>query len=503
VFWGDDCVAHLLAYLEQCEPLLIYAHNGGKFDFHFLLKHVENPLRVIKQRIVSAKLMQHQLRDSYAILPVALKTTGKKLDIDINLLERERREKNRHEIERYLHADCVALFDMVASFRERFGDALTIGSVALKELSRLHPFRRQGSGHDAVFRPWYFGGRVQCFAPAGVYEGDWRVYDVNSMYPYVMRTMRHGINGSWELDTLPDDEETPYFALIDATSKRALVRRTDDKRLVGDHERALFFASGHEIRAGFACGRLDIHDVLDCYVARDHLAFDAFVDLHYAAKDAAKREGNKIDETFAKLLLNSAYGATAKRPDLFREYYINHDLGKLPEAGWSLSVDLQSCELWEKPVEIEERMYCDVAIGASITGAARSVLLTGLHHAKRPIYCDTDAIVCEGLDMPLDRYALGAWDLEAEGSRVAIGGKKLYALFDGDEPVKWASKGARLDGYDIERIAKGEVIYHERDAPAFGLKAKVTASQDYLEGRAKFVSRKMQITVDEATEFWE
>src|SRR5690606_17627652 len=41
-FWGDDCVDQFFAYLATLEDdFIIYAHNGGKFDFFFFLKYLD------------------------------------------------------------------------------------------------------------------------------------------------------------------------------------------------------------------------------------------------------------------------------------------------------------------------------------------------------------------------------------------------------------------------------------------------------------------------------
>jgi len=35
-FWGDDCILRLVEFLATLkEPHIIYAHNGGKFDFFY------------------------------------------------------------------------------------------------------------------------------------------------------------------------------------------------------------------------------------------------------------------------------------------------------------------------------------------------------------------------------------------------------------------------------------------------------------------------------------
>lgn len=492
VWWGDNCVERFLAWLnDYSEPLLIYAHNGGKFDFHFLLRHIENPIRVIKTRIVSARIGRHELRDSFAILPVPL-AQMQKGSIDYALLERDKRNKHKAAILDYLHKDCFYLWQYVTAFLARFGNILTIGAAALKRLQADCPFRRQGSAHDAQFRPYYRGGRVEAFQPAGVYPGAWKLYDVNSMYPHAMARYVHPINGAFSSRTKPPTDGRPYFAEIEATSRGALPLTDETGRLVFPHGRAVFLATGHEIEEALALGRLDVHAWRAVWASDEWRDFGDFVFPLYAEKAAHKASGAKADELFAKLLLNSAYGKTATRPDDFKEWQINTDYGRLPPPGWDIAADLQGVELWSAPAAIKERMYCDVAIGASITGAARATLLRGLHHASRPIYCDTDSIVCDALEMPLDKYELGAWDLEAEGDRFAVAGKKLYALTRGGETIKIASKGGRLTAEQVEAVARGDVVPYENDAPTFGLK-------DRKAGRVHFTQRKFASTIDSAT----
>ena len=97
-FWGDDCILRLVEFLATLkEPHIIYAHNGGKFDFFYFFQYLENPVRIINGRIVEATIGKHIFRDSYAILPVPLKTHGK-LEIEYWKFEKEHREKHKAEI---------------------------------------------------------------------------------------------------------------------------------------------------------------------------------------------------------------------------------------------------------------------------------------------------------------------------------------------------------------------------------------------------------------------
>src|SRR6202020_1341429 len=102
--------------------------------------------------------------------------------------------------------------------------------------------------------------------------------------------------------------------------------------------------------------------------------------------------------------------------------------------------------VWSKPSP--GRRYNNVATAASITGAARAVLLEAIQNSVDPIYCDTDSLICKSLSgVQIHKSILGTWDLEAEFDRVIIAGKKTYACEvrgypDGhDKRIKVRAKG--------------------------------------------------------------
>src|SRR6185369_10877560 len=72
-FWGDDCVEQFFAYLDTLEDrFIIYAHNGGKFDFFFFLKFLaaNSSPRIINGRLVQVFFGKQEFRDSYAIVDI-------------------------------------------------------------------------------------------------------------------------------------------------------------------------------------------------------------------------------------------------------------------------------------------------------------------------------------------------------------------------------------------------------------------------------------------------
>lgn len=520
-FWGSRCVHELCAYLETREPLMIYAHNGGKFDFFYMIEAevVNNPLSLINGRIVKLGLGHHELRDSFAIIPVALAQAGGKLKIDYEKFEASVREKHRPEILHYLATDCEELYKVVAAFHARFGPMLTVGSTAIKELGKLHPIRRGNAEHDELFRPFYYGGRVSTFEP-GVHRGDFKAYDVNSMYSHVMRNFPHPYGSKYlTLDNpslnawgdVEGYEKRPYFAHIIATNRAALPIRTK-AGLSFDQTDGEFFACGHEIRVAVKLGLLDVHAVKRAYVPLTLIRFTAFVDTWSTEKRAGKAEGDKTRELFAKFMLNSSYGKFGQNPAHYYDYHIKRFDEKIPSSEWEMHLDYGAWEIWRKPSP--KPRYFDVAIAASVTSGARSVLLEAIAASLRPAYCDTDGLICVALKgVPLDDSALGAWKLEARGSLLAIAGKKMYALFDGSTSVKpcdstcdyrfpckrcgcvkMASKGADLEPADILALAQGETRVWRKEAPTFKLGRPINPRGPEARA-AMFLTRRITPTV--------
>jgi len=497
VFWGDDCVDQLLDHIQSIPtPLVIYMHNGGKFDFHFFPARLQNPVKVIHGRIVRAKFGIHEFRDSWAIIPMSLKAANQKTDIDYEKLERSKRDANRSEILSYLHDDCVYLHGLVAAFVHRFGLRLTIAGTASRELRALHPQYSQNEDHDARFRPYYFGGRVECFE-SGIVSGAFKVYDVNSMYPHVMREYRHPLGGRYVVPKNPEINTRTgwlrrfdghfYFAVVRGVSRGAFPVRTKTG-LSFPHEYGEFYTTSHELRAALELRLFDLDCVVSAQIPCNTQTFGKFVDTFVAQKIEAKKSKDKIAETFAKLILNSAYGRFGINPFEFYDYHFRAPDTGMPENQdgrhkWEPYEQTPEVHIWRRPVNeqnvkvrarlnlADPRGFEDVAIAASVTSAARAVLMRAIANANRPIYCDTDSIICEGLTgVRFSDRDLGAWKLEGEGVECAIAGKKLYALFDSEGlSVKSASKGVHLSSEEIRLVASGQSIVWESMAPNFSL----------------------------------
>lgn len=490
-FWGDDCCEQFFAYLATETALgneyIIYAHNGGKFDFYFFLDQLDanqTPL-IMGGRLVKVYFAGQEFRDSYAIIPQSL-SAYQKDEIDYNKFKRETRQDHKAEILKYQKSDCVYTYELIEGFHKMFGDKLTIASASLPMLNSFTGFDKVKSmGLDDRLRNFYFGGRNQCFE-TGVLKGDWKVYDRNSMYPAVMRDVMHPVSSSFEIGT--QINEHTDFAMIVAKNDGCLPTRAQNGGLDFTVEYGEFYATIHEINAGLETGTLRIDKVKHTYEFHHKANFAEFVNQFYQLRLDAKAVGDKVRDILYKFCLNSGYGKFALNPRKFKQYTFT--ISDIPQPlatadnpdGWTMESQSGTLFIWSRP-NPQKHGFQNVATAASITGAARANLHLNLALADRPIYCDTDSIICTGFRGELNETELGGWKLEATGSMAAIGGKKLYAVFDGDQPIKKASKGVNVSAAQIVDICNGSTILYDNPVPNFK-----------LDGSAKFVSRRVKMT---------
>lgn len=494
--WGQHCLEEMHIYLQTLPPGIIYAHNGGRFDGWYCMDWFaqDQQVMVINNRIVKAKLwridnLHHELRDSFAIMPFALKKY-KKDEIDVRTFERETREKNKSRIRSYLRGDCVYLWELCTAWWKRFGDRLTVGGTAMAEIKALHNFDCLTEDQDGRLRKrFYFGGRVQCFEKGIVKPSRGQVinvYDINQAYPFVMKTMQHPIG-------VPDERVTneitdrAAFLTVYGINHRAFPIRTDDG-LSFDISKGIFNVTRHEFDAAIDTGMFELHDVLETVSFERWGNFAQFVDKFHALRRDAQLVQDETGSLQYKYVGNSGYGKFAQDPENYFNYKITDERTNLnPEFdpdGWMPSTIVgfgTGYIMWQQKSFCNSRY--NVATGASITGGTRSLLIRAIAKAKRPIYCDTDSLFCESLKgVPLDDTKIGHWKLEKHGNKMAIGGRKVYALFDRGKCVKSASKGSHITPEQITAVAMGEQIDWFNPAPTFNMK---THQVTFLKRRVK------------------
>ncbi len=512
VIWSEN--AAKLTYdsivaLPKCE---LYAHNGGKFDFWFLLEWIEpQNIKIINGRIAKMTINKVTLIDSYLLIAEPL-GNFKKTKISYAKFEKKNREKHRNEIIRYMVDDCRFELELILGFHKILGKKLTIGGAAIQSIKNNNiKVNKQGSFHDSVFRPFFHGGRVENFEVGHFrFKAPAKYIDINSAYSFAM-THKHPTGATYSITKkFPKPRykngaltNGHWFAEIDALSRGALPykEKNNDLSFPCDDEVRTYRCTGYEIQSALDNDTLEIIRIHRVLCPKKTMDFKEFVYHHYNERKEAKAHNDKLKDLVHKKAGNSGYGKWATNPEKFYDWCIV-DIGTNVEDyadgdGYEWYNDIMGKSLWRRPASpwAKEQGYYDVATAASITGFVRAMLWRCLCAVDGKLYCDTDSILCRDTKKIKTSAELGAWKLEMDISEAYLIGKKLYALRGkndkGKAVRKFASKGARLRYADIVALwNEGEKVWKNK-APTFSIKRGVHFLERTLtkDGKAKTVVR--------------
>lgn len=505
VFWSDDpeqLIAQIIAFLATIEqPHTIYAHNGGKFDWLFFIKHLKGAVLFKGRAIMSAVIGIHTIRDSMHIIPAALSAIQKD-EFDYTTLYRDKREQHKDKIIQYMKNDCTYLYDNVKTFVAEHGLCVSIGQASMAQCRKAVKTDRTTEGYDEFFREFYYGGRVECLAGYGEFTGDYKLYDVNSMYPAVMAQTLHPTSTMFESRTKGYPEANTFFIELYCKNDGALVGREENGALSARVKEGRFKTTIHEFNVAIKHNKISDIRIISMYDYHNCKNYADFIMPLYNEREQLKiyLKSNPGDieavrrSLILKLLMNNCYGKFAQNPRKFMASYLTNADEYPPEDTAENKLDgfgiwgdcgdglvrpkLQGDDywIWERPNP--GKHFNNVAVAASITGAARAKLFDAICQADDPIYCDTDSLICKELrGVTLDDSKLGAWGLEQQFTDVLIGGKKLYAcrqVIDSAVKVekirhKGISHKNGLTWAEMKAIVvEGKVIQKSNFAPTFG-----------------------------------
>jgi hypothetical protein len=501
-----EAVADFIADKE----LILYAHNGGKFDYHFLRKYIESddPISIIAGRVARCKIGLCELRDSLNLFGQTKLSDFAKTEIDYRKLKADVRAKHMPEIRTYLKSDCVNLFELVSKFIENYGMQFTQAGAAMKYWKKKHA-PRQEIPHSSPafyqrFAPFYFGGRVQCFAH-GHAKAKFKVIDINSAYPRAMMDKHPYSVNPLMVSDLPKDENSIGQCMIelDAVSKGALPLRADDGSLFFPEDESRvrrYHCTGWEYLAGLETNTLQPHNIVSVYLFGEPVDFGSYITEFFNLRKDAKAAGDKAQDIFAKIFMNGLYGKFASNPTKYDEFVLSdadsQAYQKWIAAGYVNQGEWGERSMLVRPLPESKHRYYNIATGASITGWVRAFLWRSLLKTSNPLYCDTDSIAAEDVGALDLGKELGQWKHEADCDEYAIAGKKLYAFHiegrerplhikkqmplhtDDARRASWktdkdcwkiACKGSDLTPAEIIAASMGETIKHTAQVPNFSI----------------------------------
>ncbi len=496
---GDDYrefsnARDLFAFLRT-QPLIVYAHNGGKFDYTFCLDELDaySEVFIINGRLAQFKVGECEFRDSFNILPEKLANFAidgeTKHEMDYTKMRVDRRAQHMPEIRRYLRQDCVVLWKVVSAFINKYGRGLTLAGAAMKfwqEFTNNTAPRSSGPFYDN-HAPYYCGGRVQCFR-SGIIDEHFKVFDINSAYPCAM-LLEHPFSViSTPMDCDISEPVIPQsFYDVECVAAGCFPWKDGETlSFPDDGEKRVYRVGGWELQAALDTGAIDpgtsrIHERKDFSRTID---FQSYINHFYPIKQHAVK--GSTDYVFAKLMMNSLYGKFGSNPETYKHYgivpakkrkaFCSPQNKKAREIGrfngpWKSAGDLGPWALVQTPAT--DGKYYNVATAASITSCVRAKLWRMIHAVKAAggsvLYVDTDSIACIMPASGSNPFAisdqLGDWSDEGTFDRGGIAGKKNYA-FHRTVPTKrgewWktACKGVRWGADEIMAVAAGaELVY--------------------------------------------
>jgi hypothetical protein len=478
-----NTTADMVKYIRD-QRAIVYAHNGGRFDFHYLVNYLEcfTELLIINGRIAKFVLGKAELRDSYCILPIPL-SAYKKDDIDYRIFEPQERIKaeNKKKISSYLFADCKYTHELILDFIKKYGSSITLASAAMKTWAGISKREIPHSSKQFYndISPYYYGGRCEVFKAGLIPRGKTlKCYDINSAYPYAMRqSLPWGFEYNYRLlggsNNINVDVKGSGFYQVKCVSKGAFPQRDKDGSLFfpTDNVQREYLVTGWELQAAVETGTIKKFTIMSEILFNDNISFIDYVDKFYKLKSDS--QPGSTDYIFAKLFLNSLYGKFGANPANYQKYMIQDERFisaaiQSEHDKWEYNGSLGQWALMQAPLPEDEQIYFNVAVAASITGYVRAFLWRSICQSNKVYYCDTDSIICENSNIQISK-CLGDWKLEGEFVEGGIAGKKLYALKDTTGHWKTASKGAKLTPAEIIRVARGETIEYIPENPTFSV----------------------------------
>ena len=435
--YGIDIESYVDFALRR--PQVIYFHNlafDATFILDFLLKNgyecvrerpapgeftslISNMGKFYSITVVSQEGHKVEFRDSLKLYPMSVSRIAKsfgfeeqKLELDYEAYREPGHELTEHE-RNYITADIIIVAKALRLAFAQGMKKLTIGAEALAEYKRLsnRGFRKffpllPKNMDDDVRRAYRGGWTYANKRYAGLHVGAGAVYDVNSLYPYVMHDRPCPIGLPRYVDELPSSGLFIASITFTAKLKEGHLPCIQMKKNLMFNPTEYIEEVAHPATAVVTSVDLalweDQYD-FDILSVNNVLTFESaegvftdYIDKWMKIKAQSKGGVREI----AKLHLNSLYGKMATNTNVTGKYpTLEHDRVVLKLG----------------PYEEREPVYTPA--GVFITAWARDHTIRACQaNYDRFLYADTDSMHVLGLDCPsgitVDDKELGAWKQE-------------------------------------------------------------------------------------------
>lgn len=487
------------------ESTKIYAHFGGGYDFLFLLgeafSHKKYKVKniigrgssilcfdvIYKSRVIS-------FHDSCAFLPFSLRrlcenfnVEHKKLNINYSKITRVTKK-----LITYLEHDCKGLHQVIEKYRswdliKQAGAKTTTASQSL-QIFRLFLKEKIPSLQDSIdefVRSAYFGGRTEIFRPyyypkknqdimkriektkgRGKKEKTQKLlkqidpiycYDVNSLYPTVMRDNEFPTQFKKRTKKY-EPKEMGFYDVKVYVPETIYIPPLGVVKKVGKTEKFIFPVgtfrgkwSTIELEYARSLG-VEILEVYEGMIfSSGGFIFRDFINHLYDVRLKAKEQKNMVDDILAKLCMNSTYGRFGLNRERTNLVEDEGQLGVKPYA--EIKTKKGVVRLMEEDAYLE-KTFSNVAIAAWVTSLARIYMHKIYMVAPLKLfYTDTDSLLTTH-KYQADSKGLGALKKEYEAAGAVFLLPKTYCvdhIFNHPDEI---SKKVVMKGFDGKKIKR-------------------------------------------------
>jgi hypothetical protein len=458
----DTCDALVRHVIEK--ETTVYAHCGCRFDYSLLLKYFLNYGDVsiaysgsqgIYLRVKPPGKKEIKLLDSYRLLPLSLAKLSKKFlgeeKAKLDLSGAMPWELTAKQLSDYLQRDCVALWCSIARFWELIDAefsplrANTLSALSLK-IFRRHYQRRPYMGANGKLYEYelnsYFGGVCHLVSP-GTYNV--RIFDVNSMYPYVMGAERYPWSyvGRWTKRFRGADG---LYLVRYAHAGFPFIFDINERKLAMEGVAII-----DNLTYEYLCEIGNVTLIKGYEYSRCDYLFRDFVSENYRRR----MESDPALSYIFKILLNSLYGKFGQKRE-------RRTLSTMkPPAGcrfkvYPVKVNFSGIDRYREIFDITQKVVVQHSIPAiaSLVTLHSRRYLHKLATAYPTIYVDTDSVHIDAdkaTHFPVTSDKLGGLKAEYTG-RATYRAKKIYQLHDADIIKCKGIPNSALDGLDLRDL---------------------------------------------------
>lgn len=361
-FTGQTCVSDFLREIirHKYRAFTIFAHNGGRFDFNFLIETLKKWNYDIKMIFQGSRCLQikvfHQkegktkerksrnatkFSDSYSLLKFSLDkltkdfnvkhkklnfmTDGKKNDYEYLYELYKKKDPRFYD---YIKNDVFGLYEVLKKFnniiQEKQGQmSLTIASTALKTFQHgylNHKIKMTNRQTNDEMKQAYYGGRTEIFRMY-LPDNHYYCYDINSLYPHVMFNNEFPVSPPREIKniTLTDIKELLGITKCKVKAPKDIYIPVLPVHHEINRNRKLIFPTGTftgywdniQLKKALELGYKI--EPIKGWVFKGEKIFKDYVHKFYDMKLKSKKDTPSY--VISKLLLNSLYGKFAQRQD--------------------------------------------------------------------------------------------------------------------------------------------------------------------------------------------